>query len=790
MIQTCRNLFRIAIVVALACGGFCIPAHAQFSPANCDTLPAGCTYRNPVTFLSPITLPTYQMSWGALSSSNQTPVTGGSGYAIGNTIVIAGGTYTTAAEYYVAAVGGGGAITRAIMRRPGVYSAIPANPVSQASTSGSGTGARFNTSWGPIAAALDAQSLAQGGSMYAGGGGGACNGLGGENVTMGVYTGQNAIMAGVTAIGMNTVGIGGGGGCYTITDSVGLGNDAMRNWGGSNTVGIVALGNHAIGTQSFGIYYLTATGYYSMGNLNKNGGVNYSSALGSFSCMGATNSTFSRATCLGSNTGGAFSTATNVTAIGVDVANVTASSLTNAIFIGSGYGTVDGNTSHSINIQNTITATGPDNPATSTTFIAGNLNVTGTLTGPTLTATFASPPAIGSTTPNTGAFTVLSVSGSLTGAAGAGYATFPASHFRFGALPDTPTAPSAGGSGYVAGEVVTIAGGTCSVAPTVYVRAVSAGAITSASVQTVGNCTVLPSNPVNQASTSGSGTGGRFNLTWGPLSPAVVPATLATSGSLHLGGGGGISQGGGGQMVTGGLGAGQSHYGSNLVAFGVNAFGPVCGSPVNVTDSVAIGGDAGRTWCGTNSVGITLVGTRAAQSQAFGMYYLTGVGMDVFRNLNKNGGVNYSAAIGSEACRGAVGATFSRITCAGSITGMNLSSGTNVTLLGTGAGTATASSLTNAILITSGFGTVDGNASNVINIQNTITATGTDTPATSTVTMAGNLAVTGGLSLGSSTTGAGVQTLTNSPCVTLTAAQWVPVTITGQSGTFYVPACK
>lgn len=41
-----------------------------------------------------------------------------------------------------------------------------------------------------------------------------------------------------------------------------------------------------------------------------------------------------------------------------------------------------------------------------------------------------------------------------------------------------------------------------------------------------------------------------------------------------------------------------------------------------------------------------------------------------------------------------------------------------------------------------------------------------------------------------SSTGAGVQTFTNSPCGTLTTAQWIPVEITGQTGTWLVPACQ
>ena len=42
----------------------------------------------------------------------------------------------------------------------------------------------------------------------------------------------------------------------------------------------------------------------------------------------------------------------------------------------------------------------------------------------------------------------------------------------------------------------------------------------------------------------------------------------------------------------------------------------------------------------------------------------------------------------------------------------------------------------------------------------------------------------------SSSTGAGTETFTNSPCTGLTTEQWIPVEITGQTGTWYVPACQ
>lgn len=75
-------------------------------------------------------------------------VGGGTGYAIGNTITLAGGTSTQAVILTVTSVSAG-VITGVSISTAGSYSALPTNPIAQASTTGSGTGATFNiTSWG------------------------------------------------------------------------------------------------------------------------------------------------------------------------------------------------------------------------------------------------------------------------------------------------------------------------------------------------------------------------------------------------------------------------------------------------------------------------------------------------------------------------------------------------------------------------------------------------------------------------------------------------------------------
>lgn len=67
----------------------------------------------------------------------------GSGYAVGNTITLAGGTAGTAAVLTVTGVSGG-AITAFTITTPGDYT-VQSTTFTQASTSGSGTGATFQT---------------------------------------------------------------------------------------------------------------------------------------------------------------------------------------------------------------------------------------------------------------------------------------------------------------------------------------------------------------------------------------------------------------------------------------------------------------------------------------------------------------------------------------------------------------------------------------------------------------------------------------------------------------------
>lgn len=100
-----------------------------------------------------------------------------------------------------------------------------------------------------------------------------------------------------------------------------------------------------------------------------------------------------------------------------------------------------------------------------------------------------------------------------------------------------------GGTGYVAGDILTVVGGTASTTAQFQVTGISGGVITTINpVYTYGRYSVLPTNPVSV--TGGSGTGATFNITSWAISPVF---TISNSGAgyaepatiTYSGGGGG-----------------------------------------------------------------------------------------------------------------------------------------------------------------------------------------------------------------------------------------------------------
>lgn len=122
--------------------------------------------------------------------------TAGSGYAVDDTITLTGGTAT---EDIVLIVTGetGGAIDTVDVQTAGVYSAIPSNPVSQGATSGGGSGADFNITWG-----VDSVVVSAGGASYKAAPAVSFSGGGGATATAAVTDGA------VTAVTVTDAGTG------------------------------------------------------------------------------------------------------------------------------------------------------------------------------------------------------------------------------------------------------------------------------------------------------------------------------------------------------------------------------------------------------------------------------------------------------------------------------------------------------------------------------------------------------------------------------------------------------
>jgi len=70
-----------------------------------------------------------------------------------------------------------------------------------------------------------------------------------------------------------------------------------------------------------------------------------------------------------------------------------------------------------------------------------------------------------------------------------------------------------GGTGYTVDDILTISGGTSSVAAQVKVTAVSSGVITGVTIETPGGYSINPNNPASV--TGGTGSGAKFDLTFG-----------------------------------------------------------------------------------------------------------------------------------------------------------------------------------------------------------------------------------------------------------------------------------
>jgi hypothetical protein len=110
---------------------------------------AGGSYTTiPTITISPPTTAGGTQATGTVAmqvTSNSTIASAGTGYAIGDTITLSGGTFSSAAVLTVATLSGSGVATFTVTSA-GIYTVLPSNPIST-TTSGSGTGFQLTGSW-------------------------------------------------------------------------------------------------------------------------------------------------------------------------------------------------------------------------------------------------------------------------------------------------------------------------------------------------------------------------------------------------------------------------------------------------------------------------------------------------------------------------------------------------------------------------------------------------------------------------------------------------------------------
>lgn len=411
---------------------------------------------------------TASLVFGVLpSSTNNVPVTNGTGYAAGDTILVSGGTSTRAAKIGVIAtqvisatvVSGGsggsngpvtitgttgnnnggtlfqatGTISGGALTGPlvitvsgtyfasptslsvepvagggltgatvslvmsleswtvcdcGRYTAIPTNPVSQASTTGSGTGATFTLNWGPIAATVDAAGLGGAGNdgRFALGGGdpttfAAQINCGPENT----YLGESAGLWSNTG-GFNTgIGAGANGGLLGAVPLRGQANtavgcDCMRN------VGPTAGACTAVGQAAL----RSVTGSWNTG-IGQQAGFNTTSGYANVFIgynSGISNTTGVENVVIGESVGSTTLNGNNNILIGTTSSTDLTAGVNNTIIIGATSGTIPWVTGSLVSgsltavFGGTVSVPGGTNPVLTTTsaVTSGAGSSTGTLT--------------------------------------------------------------------------------------------------------------------------------------------------------------------------------------------------------------------------------------------------------------------------------------------------------------------------------------------------------------------------------------------------------------------------
>lgn len=234
---------------------------------------------------------------------------------------------------------------------------------------------------------------------------------------------------------------------------------------------------------------------------------------------------------------------------------------------------------------------------------------------------------------------------------------------RWGILPLAAGAPTTGGSGYVAGEVITLTGGA-----TISVQTLGAGgAVALFMVQQPGSYTTVPTGPLAQTGTTGAGTGCTITPPFGPIAASIGAVGLVGGGNGNYiqGYQAGIAVTTGSEATLVGAYAGtKMTSGAFNTAFGHRALGlETTGTGLTaigndamrntngLTNGTAVGGSAHRAWVGSYS---TAIGSGALQGNEDGVSSVGGsniaIGVSALHGLTATT-ANNNIVIGNSAAQ-------------------------------------------------------------------------------------------------------------------------------------------
>lgn len=280
------------------------------------------------------------------ATDGTTLVSGGSGYAAGDTITLPHGVVISVTQQ------SGGAISQWQIVNRGSVAIIPPNPANQVSTTGAGTGASFNLSWGdlqpstlsPGTLGTNAGSLMIGGEQPAPGfsgpestfigvrAGSGFGGVGGFNTCVGHNSGGQGVSVGQVTTGGNNVFVGTDAGrniTGTPSSNTGVGRDAGRNTGGSFNTFVGAEAGYGADTGATTANNNSGFGYGSIGGKgNLTTGAN-NTGLGANSGFNLT--TGASNTIVGYNSGVAMTTGGSNTTVGTLSGNAITSGAGNTL---------------------------------------------------------------------------------------------------------------------------------------------------------------------------------------------------------------------------------------------------------------------------------------------------------------------------------------------------------------------------------------------------------------------------------------------------------------------------